>query len=119
MIRNSARSFGRLNLDAPWDATAMCRQAGWEDVRLGLPYREDYETWPTVYQQIYEEARVQAANCRAYAGGGPLPRWDYGVGLSHEAVIMMVEATKSIGEARVMIDVEEAVKRGITYERDA
>lgn len=50
------------------------RWYGWDDYRLGLGYRKEYETWTVAQQQNYESGRRYAAICKGE--WGTVPEWN-------------------------------------------
>ncbi len=71
----SFSGFARIAKTPRISALGRARLRGWNDYRLGLPFRDTYDTWSELKQYAYERGRQQAALTQAARPNAPLPKW--------------------------------------------
>lgn len=73
-MRNHESQVKRIKSTAPWDMPhLMITWHGYNDVRNGLGYREEYSNMPEKRQRLYEAGRLRAATMKG--SWGLIPEW--------------------------------------------
>jgi hypothetical protein len=79
---------------------SMYRRAGHEDMRAGLGFRREYETWPEEGQRAYENGRAIAVNI--VAAGLKLPVWRVNVTRPKGMAALALRARDIVGPAQLV-----------------
>ncbi len=87
----------------PPDSVTKQRRQGWEEVRNGLSFNYwDYDGWNKSAQYAYEEARMQAAQVKAWceANSHPMPVWPSYEAMPQPVAQIVVYLMREIGDPR-------------------